>query len=611
MNSHTGEGHFGPAGTTTDRVVDVLVAGTGAAGLTAAVTARKAGLDVLVVEKDDLIGGTTAVSGGVLWIPGSHHSAGVQAATHKVDCRARARAYLIDELGAYFDAERIDTYLDRGPEMVEFLERETEVKFYGMDYPDYRSESPNSSVVRSIGTVDYSIEALGDSITKLRNQLPQTLFMGLAVGSGVEMKQFMRAGRSPRAMAFVARRMLRHLVDVVRFGEGQQLVRGRALAARLTKTLLDLDTPIWLSSPVRSLIVEDGRVCGAVIDGAREIRVRARHAVVLACGGFVADDARRAATYPAPAGQPHRTPANPGNTGDGIRMAEAAGGAFKGDVMHPAAWMPVSVIPGRSGQEGVWPHLVDRQKPGFIAVLDNGNRFVDESASYHDFVPALIKACKGKEAATAWLIGDQLAVKRFGIGVVRPFPIPHRAHLRSGYLKKAGTLHELAEKIGINAKALENTVSEFNRDAAAGKDPQFGRGGRTYDIYQGDEENKPNPCLRALDYAPFYAIRIHASEICTFAGLKTDRCARVLGADGRPVPSLYAVGNDQANVFGGAYPGAGATLGPAMTFAYVAARHIAESASMLGSTAQEVQPVARAGNSTLQMSATPGNTRHG
>jgi len=561
------------------RTVDVLVAGSGAAGLTAAVTARKAGLDVLVVEKAEKFGGTTAFSGGVLWIPGNRHSADVQMQTGVTDSVERARQYLIEECGNYIERDRVEAFLATGPEMVDFLENETHVKFYGMDYPDYHSESAFSSNVRSIGTRDFTARDLGPRLKELRNQLPQTLFMGLAVGSGVEMIQFMRAGRSIRAMGFVLGKMLRHFGQVLRYGEGQQVVRGRALIARLARTLFDMGADIWTSSPMLGLIVEGGTVKGAEIETTKgRVRILARRGVVLACGGFPNDAERRARIFPAPVAiAEHRNPAPTSNTGDGIRMAEQVGGVFNADLAHVAPWMPCSIIPGRAGEAGVWPHLVDRQKPGFVSVLANGKRFADESAAYHDLVPALVAACEraGIPEASAWLIGDARAVRRWGIGVVRPFPVPHGQHLRSGYLLKAPTLAELARKMGIDPTALEATINRFNAHARMGNDPDFNRGGRAYDLYQGDAGHAPNPCLGPVEEAPFYAVKFHASEIGTYAGLRTDASARVLDASGTPIPGLYAVGNDQTSVFAGSYPGAGATLGPAMTFGYIAGRHLA------------------------------------
>lgn len=563
---------------TTETNCDVLVVGSGGAGFTAAITARKAGLDVLMIEKEALLGGTTATSGGMLWIPGNPHSSELARGTSREDAIASARRYVIAEGGNYVDPARLDTYLENGPEMVSFLERETDIKFYGMDYPDYYSEQPESSNCRSIGSQDYELARIGDDRGVLKNQLPQMLFLGLAIGSSVEMKEFMRAGRSIKSMGFVVKRLARHFYDVLRYGHDEQVVRGRALIARCIRSARDLGIPMWLSSPMKDLLTDDsGRVTGASVQTPRGlVRVNAKRGVILACGGYVGDDARRAATYPALGSGPnHATPTPPGNTGDGVTQAEKVGAAFNGDVSNIAAWMPVSVRPGKTGFEAVWPHLVDRQKPGFIAVTRTGKRFTDESASYHHFVPPMLRACAGDSEACCWLIADKPSVDKWGMGFVRPFPVPRGHYIRSGYLLKGDTLEDLARKAGIDPQGLVATVTRFNEYAKTGVDPDFGRGGRVYDLYQGDEEVGPNPCLGPISKGPFFAVKVVPGEIGTFAGLRTDKNAQVLDRQDQPIGGLYAVGNDQANVFGGCYPGPGATLGPALTFGYVAGRHVA------------------------------------
>ena len=273
---------------------DVLVVGTGAGGLTAAVTARKAGLKVLLVEKDDLFGGTTAYSGGMLWVPGNRHSMAANAKSGKTDSKDIARQYIQDEGRGYIDAQKVEAYLTHCTEMVDFLEQHTEVKFYTMDYPDYVSENPASRTQRGLCTENYQTSKLGPHLKHLRNQLPQTLFLGLAIGSSVEMKEFMRAGRSLKSLGFVMRKLVAHARDMILYGRSEQMVRGRALVGRLARTAFDLGIPMWLSSPMQELIVEDGRVRGAVVatrDGL--VRVEASRGVILACGGYGRDDARR------------------------------------------------------------------------------------------------------------------------------------------------------------------------------------------------------------------------------------------------------------------------------------------------------------------------------
>ncbi len=552
--------------------VDVLVVGSGAAAFTAAIAARKRGLDVLMVEKDAVFGGTTCFSGGVMWIPGNRHSASLGP-----DSREQARTYIAQEAGVHYNAARVEAFLDNGPEMLEFLERETELECYPFSYPDYHPSYDGHATVRSVGTKDYQAWRLGKHRKLLRQGLTQTNFMGLAVGSNVEMKQLMSAGRSLKGLAFVAGKLINVLKDVVHYGRPDPVTRGRALIARLARSAFDSGVALWLNAPAKKLMLANGRVDGAEVQTPNGlVRVMARKGVVLASGGFPHDAARIAKVYPhKAAGREHRSLAAPGNTGDGARLAESAGGSVDTAVQQPAAWMPVSVIPGHQGHLALWPHIVDRQKPGFIAVTTRGKRFFDEAAPYHDFVPALVKACEPLAETCCYLLCDHRAIKRYGMGFVKPAPVPRGQHVRSGYLLRGETLADLARQAGIDANALEQTVARFNEHAQRGVDPEFGRGGDIYDHSQGDPEHKPNPNLAPLDVGPFYAVKLVPGDIGNFAGIRTDSQARVLAQDGAPIAGLYAAGNDALSFMSGAYVGAGSTLGPGMTLAYIAAKHLA------------------------------------
>ena len=557
---------------------DVLVIGAGASGLTAAITARKAGLEVIILEKQSVFGGTTALSGATLWIPLNDHDAALGA----VDSPNEVKAYLKQVLGNRYDERKITAFLDNGAEMVRFLETESEAKFEGALRPEYYPELPGSGLGRSIQTADYSVRALGPAFRNLRGMLPQTLFMGIAVGSSIEMRKYFTANRSVGSLLFVLGKLCLQGIDLIRYGRSGQLPRGGGLVGRLMRTVIDLDIPVWLSSAATKPILQNGRVAGAEVatpDGT--VTVVARRGVILACGGFPADSARRADTFghsDAEGGLPAIL-APTGNTGDGIRFGEAAGGVFDAGVIEPAAWMPVSVIPGRKREEAAYPHIVDRQKPGFIAVSPQGKRFVNEAGSYHDFVPAMIRASPPGLPPYAFLLCDRPAINRWGLGYVKPAPVPRGGHIRSGYLLIGRNLRDLAAKMGIDPMRLEQTVADFNDQARKGKDPWFHRGESAFDRFNGDPAHKPNPNLGPLERGPFYAVRLVPGEIATFAGLKTDAAARVVGPDGTPVSGLYAVGNDMASIMGGSYPAAGITLGPGMTFAYIAARHLAQGAS--------------------------------
>lgn len=554
-----------------ERQVDVLVIGSGASAFTAAITARKAGLQVLMVEKEGVFGGTSCFSGGVMWIPGNRHSAVLGP-----DSIENARTYIQHEAGEHYDVERVEAFLANGPAMIDFLERETEVECYPFAYPDYHPPYPGHASVRSLGVNDYPVGRLGEHRKLLREGLTQTNFMGLAVGSNVEMKQLMNAGRSMAGLMFVLGKFGAVLKDVLRYGKPDPCTRGRALIARLARTAFDCGVELWLNAPARELVYVDGKVEGADIQTANgTARVLARKGVILASGGFPHDAKRTTALYRhKAAGAAHHSLAAPGNVGDGARMAESVGGSVETAVQQPAAWMPVSVIPGHQGTKALWPHIVDRQKPGFIAVTIEGKRFFDEAAPYHDFIPALTRACAHLPETACYLICDHITIRRYGLGFVKPAPVPRGKHIRSGYILSADTLAELAHKAGIDAAELERTVQRFNVNARQGVDPDFGRGGDVYDHSQGDPEHKPNPNLGPVETGPFYALRLLPGDIGTFSGIRTDGNARVLDADNAPIPGLYAAGNDALSFLSGAYAGAGATLGPGMTLAYVAANHL-------------------------------------
>ncbi|WP_454631878.1 FAD-dependent oxidoreductase [Bradyrhizobium cenepequi] len=565
-------------GTDADEVYecDVLVAGSGCAGMAAAITARHRGLDVLIVEKEPRFGGTTARSGGWLWIPGTSLARG-----YGINETAEAaRIYLRHEAGNNFDAERVDAFLAAGPEAVDFFTTQTALRFdMPLVFPDYHAEAPGGTQGgRSMVTRPFDGRELGEHIKNLAAPLPELTVFGMMLGSGKEIIHFMRATRSLTSAIYVAKRLSRHFRDVMRHGRGMTLTNGNALAGRLAKSALDLQIPLWLSTPVRELSVENGAVHGALVTReGREIRVRTRLGVVLACGGFPHDVARRKAMFPhAPTGAEHFSPGPTGNTGDGLRLAEAVGGRVEDRLPSPAAWVPVSLTRRKDGSSGVMPHFIDRAKPGVIAVMRDGKRFANEGNSYHDFVQAMMKAAKPNEEIAAFLICDHKTLRKYGLGCVPPFPMPLRHHLRSGYLLRGATLEALAAQTGIDAKGLADTVAQFNAAAAEGRDPAFGKGSRAYNRYQGDALHGPNPCVAPLADGPFYAIKMVIGDLGTYAGIVTDANARALDAEGRVIPGLYAAGNDMASIMGGNYPGAGITLGPALTFGYVAGRHLAE-----------------------------------
>jgi len=558
---------------------DVLVVGSGCAGLSAAVTAGHHGCKVLVVEKEPRFGGTTARSGGWLWIPGTS----LAKAWGIVEDKEQARTYLRHETGNSFDAARVDAFLANGPEAVDFFTSKTAVRFdMPLTFPDYHAEAPGGAQGgRSMVTRPFDGRELGERVHDLGRPLPELTVFGIMLGSGKDIVHFMRATKSPTSALYVAKRLSKHAMDVAKHGRGMTLTNGNALAGRLAKSAFDLNIPLWLSSPVRELIVENGAVRGAIVErNGKPVTVTARRGVVLACGGFPHDVARRQKMFPhAPTGQEHYSPGPAGNTGDGLRLAETAGGRIEDRLPNAAAWVPVSITTRKDGSKGVMPHFIDRAKPGVIAVTREGIRFANEGNSYHDFVQDMVKAAKPGEEITAFLICDHRTLRKYGLGCVPPFPMPIGDYVRNGYLRRGASLAELARATGINASALETTITEYNKSAAEGRDPLFGKGSRAYNRFQGDALHGPNPCIAPVERGPFYAIKLVIGDLGTYAGIKTDAYARALDADGHVIPGLYAAGNDMASIMGGNYPGAGITLGPALTFGYIAGKHLAGAVS--------------------------------
>lgn len=557
---------------------DLLVVGSGAAGLTCAITAKKRGLTVAVLEKEPVFGGTTALSGGVLWIPLGPH--GRQ--QNPADTREAVRTYLMQESGRFYDEATAQAFIEHGPAMVDFLQRETQMQFVPTLYPDYHCDAPGGAQVgRSILAAPYDIRGLGEDMARLKPPLETITFIGMMFNSSnADLKHFFRATKSLTSALYVARRLATHIKELALYRRGVQVTSGNALAARLARSALDLGIPILTSTPVRGLLEEGGRITGVRVEGEGGPReLRARHGVVLACGGFPHDARRIAQAYPhVRRGGEHLSPTPESNTGDGVNLAEAAGGVADIRYADSAAWMPVSRVPLGGGRFGVFPHLLDRYKPGVIAVLKNGRRFCNESESYHDVGAALTRACEGQTETVMWLVCDKACLAKYGLGYVKPAPLPIGPHLRSGYLLQGRTLAELAAQAGIDPQGLEATVRAYNPPAERGEDPAFGRGKTAFNRYLADPEHRPNPCVAPVAQGPFYAVRVVMGDLGTFDGLQTSLAGEVLRRDGQPIPGLYATGNDRASMMGGAYPGAGITHGPNMTFAYLTAHHIADQA---------------------------------
>jgi succinate dehydrogenase/fumarate reductase flavoprotein subunit len=552
---------------------DLVIVGSGAAGLSAAVTAAHLGLDVIVIEKDRQLGGTSAWSGGWLWVPRNP----LAVAAGIVEDIDAPLAYLRAELGEGFDEPLARRFLTEAPRMIRFMQDNTAVDFVdGNAIPDFHDTSEGAaSGGRSVCAAPYDGRKLGQRIADLKPPLDLIAPFGMGIAAGADLRHFFSATRTWVSFWHVSKRVLRHLTDLVRYGRGMQLVAGNALVARLLRSADDAGVRIVTATPARELIRDaDGTVTGLITRDGQTIT--ARRGVVLAAGGFPHDPKRKAAMFPhAPKGREHFSAASRGNTGDGLRLGETAGGTVRQDLPHAGAWAPVSLVPEADGATGHFPHLAERAKPGLIMVREDGQRFGNEADSYHDLMQALFAATPTGETPACWMIADHAFQRRYGLGRSRPRPFPLRHWIANGYLKRSQTITGLGLICGIDPTGLEATIARVNADAASGQDSAYGRGSSAYNRIQGDPGQKPNPCVRPLGRGPFYGVRIVPGSLGTFAGLDTDVDARVLDSSGAPVPGLYAVGNDMASIMRGRYPAGGITLGPAMTFGYIAAHHAA------------------------------------
>jgi succinate dehydrogenase/fumarate reductase flavoprotein subunit len=453
----------------------------------------------------------------------------------------------------------------------------------GNAIPDFHGRTPHASLGgRSLCAAPFDGRRLGARIADLKPPLPETTLWGMGIASGAELRHFFNALRKPASLWYVTQRVLAHGKDLLLHRRGMRLVNGNALIAALATSAFEAGVEVRTSCPARRLLRDGERVTGAVLATPEGVvEVHARCGVVLACGGFPHDDERKRALLPhARTGKEHHSAASRGNTGDGLRLGETAGGQVATDGVQAAALAPVSLVPQADGSFAHFPHLVERGKPGLIAVTRRGQRFTNEADSYHDFMQALLAALPAGEPVQAWLVCDHAFMRHYGLGAAKPAPMPLGPMIANGYVQRGQTLAELARACGIDGDALQQTVQRFNRQALAGQDEDFAKGETAYNHMQGDapfaaERGWPNPCMGPLERGPFYAVKVVAGSLGTFAGLRTNAHAQVLDTQGQPIAGLYAGGNDMNSLMAGHYPSGGITLGPAMTFGWLAAHHAA------------------------------------
>ncbi len=552
---------------------DVLVVGSGAGALTAAVTAAELGTRVLVIEKGHLWGGTSATSGGTLWIPCSHHmqAAGVE------DSPEEALTYLQALIGDEVPASKLRAYIEHAAKMLEFIENSSGVQFRCVNYADYHMDLPGAKECRSHEPLPITAGMLGASYHSLQPMHVAGQAFGRINWTILEARPIIthRPGWLWN-MLKVSGRYFLDLPQRYKTSRDRRLTAGNALLGQLRLALDKREVPLKLGVSLKELLVEDGRCVGAIVDASGETRtIKARRGVILGAGGFERNANMRRDNFVTES-SPRWSGSQQNNTGDAIQAAAKVGAQLA--FMDAAWWAPVISL---SDEDRARPMFVERSLPGCIIVNGKGQRYMNEAASYFMTGGEMMRL-NSSDCPTlpSWFVFDAHYRAKYMVGPLLPGPASRDRFIKPSVwevLRKGATIAELAQAMHVDADVLQATFERFNEFAAKGEDPDFQRGVNLYDRYYGDPRSQPNPCLATLSQAPFYAFKIFPGDIGTKGGVLTDEKARALNAQGEPIPGLYAIGNTSASVMGRTYPGAGSTLGPAMTFGYLAAHHLAQS----------------------------------
>lgn len=557
--------------------VDVVVIGSGAAGFSAALNAAIDGARVLLVERMAHVGGTSAWSAATTWVPGTNRGLEV----NPDDTPERVATFLNLAVGESSDAKLRQSFIDNGPHAIAKLEANSALQFQvRMLHPDYLSELDGSVLRgRAIEPQPFDGKLLGPNLTLVRNPIPEFTVLGGMMVDRDDIFHLLRLTETWKSFSYSVRIIVRHFLDKLFYPRSTRWVMGNALIARMLHSYIERKGLLVTNTEVTQLLQEGNTIQGALLqqtlpDGRVVKRtVHSKGGVVMASGGFNRHAKRRAEMLPG--ANEAWCPAAPGHTGKALDLALQAGGQLGSGGLSHAFWAPVSTRQRADGSQAVFPHFVmDRGKPGMLSVDSQGQRYVNESTSYHLFGIAMQAHNATTPSVPSWLVCDAGALKRYGIGMVRPGGNGLAPFLADGYLKRGQTLADLAQQLRVPADKLQATVERFNAFADKGVDDDFQRGTTDYQRANGDATwHGPNPCLGALREGPFYAIALYPGDIGGATGLVTDGDARVLNAQGVAIDGLYACGNDMHSIMGGVYPAPGITIGPAITFGYLAAKH--------------------------------------
>ncbi|SIP98644.1 FAD-dependent oxidoreductase [Marinobacterium stanieri] len=555
---------------------DVVVVGSGAGAMSAAIFAADQGMSVLIVEKSDKYGGTSALSGGGIWVPNNHYFK----ARGGNDSYDQALTYLKASTQGSVDEKRLRAYLDNAPKMMQYLQENTQLNYTVAErYPDYYQHLPGSAPGgRTLDPELFDTSKLGDEVDNLRPASPTTLLLGKIAWTARHAHKAMSKERGWRLM--IVWLMLRYKLDFKwrrKTRRDRRAALGNALIASLRASLMDRKVPLWLNTDFQELIETNGRISGLIVkrDGQEQV-IQVRKGVILGSGGFEQNQSLRDKYLPKPTQQAWSATPPGNNTGAALEAGQAIGAAT--ELLDWAWWAPTISVPGEDKARGVF---AERAFPGAIVVNGEGKRFVNEAVGYLEFVDEMYKDNQktGGKTVPAWVVFDAHFRFNYAMGPLMPSQVMPDSRMPKAWHKtvywKADSLDELAAEIGVDAAGLKNTVVRVNGFAATGNDEDFQRGGNVFDRYYGDSNVKPNPCLAPIKKGPFYAMRLDAGDIGTKGGLLTNERGCVVREDGSEIPGLYAIGNCSASVMGTTYPGAGATLGPAMTFGYIAAHDLA------------------------------------